>query len=298
MSKTVLVAGATGNLGSKIVASLVERGAEVRALVREGKADGGDALRDLAASGRITLVVGDLTDDIDTLSRHLDGVDVIVSAVQGGPDVIIDGQINLLKAAEKAGVPRMIPSDLSADLHRLDYGDNLFLDMRKRADEAFAESPVSPTFFLNGGFMEVMLAPFMGIVDLAGGTFSYWGDGEQALDFTSIPDSAAYAAAAALDDTAAGRTVSVAGAVLTLKELHAEVEKATGRTLEVHELGTVEQLAAEIEKRKQTAKNPYEYVSLQYQWAMVTGKGKLHNLNNGDYPDITPVGVAEFLKQS
>jgi uncharacterized protein YbjT (DUF2867 family) len=295
MSTTVFVAGATGNLGSKIVIQLVDRGVTVRVLVREGKADGGDALRHLVDAGAVDVVVGELSDDVATLAGHLEGVDVVISAVQGGADVIIDGQTNLLRAAEAAGVTRMIPSDFSADLHRLDYGDNLFLDMRKKADEAFAGSTVKPTFVLNGGFMEVMLAPFMGIVDLEHGTFSYWGDGEQALDFTSIPDAAAYAAAAALDESAAGRTVSVAGSVLTMTQLHSEVEQATGRRLEIRELGTVDDLRAEIERRKQTATNPYEFVSLQYQWAMVTGKAKLQNLNNADYPDIIPTTVAEFL---
>jgi uncharacterized protein YbjT (DUF2867 family) len=291
MTTTVLVAGATGNLGSKIVTELVKRGASVRALVRHGNADGGDTLRPLVDTGAITLVVGDLNDNIATLARHLDGVDVVVSAVQGGPDVIIDGQTNLLRAAETARVTRMIPSDFSADLHRLDYGDNMFLDMRKKADEAFTGSTVRPTFVLNGGFMEVMLAAFMGILDLENGSFSYWGDGEQPMDFTSIPDTAA----AALDESAAGRTVSVAGSVLTMRQLHAEVEKATGRTLQIRELGSVDDLKAEIERRKETAKNPYEFVSLHYQWAMVTGKAKLHDLRNDDYPDITPTSVTEFL---
>jgi len=90
------------------------------------------------------------------------------------------------------------------------------------------------------------------------------------------------------------RTISVTGAVLTLKQLHAEIERATGRTLELHQLGTIADLEVEIEKRKATARNPYEYVSLQYQWAMVTGKGKPHNLSNDDYPDITPVSVAQM----
>ena len=79
-----------------------------------------------------------------------------------------------------------------------------------------------------------------------------------------------------------------------MKQLHAEMEKATGRTLEVHELGSVTDLEAEIEARKATATNPYQYVSLQYQWAMVTGKGKLRDLNNDDYPDIEPVSVGQF----
>lgn len=295
MTKTVLVAGATGNLGSEIVAELVARGANVRALVRGSKADGGDKLRELAESGAITLVVGDVNDDLASLTENLKGVDVVVSALQGGPDVIIDGQKNLIRAAEAAGVTRMIPSDFSVDLHRLEFGDNVFLDMRKTADAAFEHSAVRPTSVLIGAFMEVLLAPFMGIVDLEGGTFSYWGEGEQPMDFTSIPDAAAYAAVAALDDSTADTTVSFAGEVVTMKQLHAAVVSATGRELEIRELGTVEELRAEIERRKAVANTPFDYVGLQYQWAMVSGKGKLRDLRNADYPDITPVSIGEFL---
>ena len=295
MSTTVLVAGATGNLGSEIVADLVARGATVRALVRESKADGGDRLRDLAEAGAITLVVGEVSDDLATLSDKLRGVDVVVSALQGGADVIIDGQKNLIRAAEAADVPRMIPSDFSADLHRLDFGDNVFLDMRKTADVAFGRSTVRPTSVLVGGFMEVMLAPFMGIVDMEAGTFSYWGDGEQPMDFTSIPDAAAFAAAVALDDSTADQVVSFAGDVVTMKQLHSEIARVTGRQLEIRELGTVDELRAEIDRRRAVATNPYEYVGLQYQWAMVSGKAKLRDLRNDDYPDVSPASVGEFL---
>jgi uncharacterized protein YbjT (DUF2867 family) len=115
----------------------------VRALVRESHADGGDALRELVDARKLSLVVGDLN-DVAVLAEHLHGADVVVSAVQGGREVIVDGQINLLRAAAAAGVSRMIPSDFSVDLHRLDYGDNLFLDMRKEADEAFTGTLSAP----------------------------------------------------------------------------------------------------------------------------------------------------------
>ena len=80
-----------------------------------------------------------------------------------------------------------------------------------------------------------------------------------------------------------------------MAQLRTEIEKATGHTLTARHLGDIEALDAEIERRKPIAKNPFEYVSLQYQRAMVTGKGKLQNLSSGDYPDITPTTVAEFL---
>jgi len=83
--------------------------------------------------------------------------------------------------------------------------------------------------------------------------------------------------------------------VVTMKQLHSEIARVTGRQLEIRELGTVDELRAEIDRRRAVATNPYEYVGLQYQWAMVSGKAKLRDLRNDDYPDVNPASVGEFL---
>lgn len=148
----VLVAGATGSLGSLIVKNLLERGATVRALVRPSSADGGTRLRDVAGHPRLSLRVGDLTDGAAALAPHLESVEVVVSAVQGGPEVIIDGQTELLRAAERAGVHRMIPSDFSINLWGYGYGVNILSDLRRTFAEAFRTSPVARTSVAIGAF--------------------------------------------------------------------------------------------------------------------------------------------------
>src|SRR3990170_1599728 len=118
-TSTVFVAGATGMLGTHIVERLLDRGARVRALVRNSAAAdrgaAGHALAEQASS--LELVAGDLLDPIDDLALAIDGAEVVVSAVQGGADVVTDGQINLIRAAGRAGAERMIPSDFAVDLH-------------------------------------------------------------------------------------------------------------------------------------------------------------------------------------
>ena len=49
--------------------------------------------------------------DAPSLDRATDGVDVIISAVQGGPDFIVKGQVALAEAGKRNGVPRILPSD-------------------------------------------------------------------------------------------------------------------------------------------------------------------------------------------
>ena len=69
---TVLVTGAGGYIGQRLVARLVDDGVEVRALVRRPV-----AWPDKVA-GRLDEVVGDLVADPDLASKALDGTDVVV----------------------------------------------------------------------------------------------------------------------------------------------------------------------------------------------------------------------------
>ncbi|MEV0823762.1 NmrA family NAD(P)-binding protein [Nonomuraea rubra] len=291
----IFLVGATGSLGSRIAAGLLREKARVRALVRP-QSSGSEQVRALVGQG-LDIVEGTLADPTEQLAQAMAGAEVVVSAVQGDADVIVQGQANLLRAAEKAGVPRLIPSDFAIDLFRLDDGDNVFLDHRRAAHEAFAGTHVAVTSVLNGAFVEVMTAPFLEIVDWEAGTFGYWGDGEQPCDFTTIADTAAYTVAVALDPGSAGRPIRVAGDVLSMKEFHAALERGTGRRLRLHRHGSVDDLAAEIERRRATASHPAQYVALQYTWGMVSGKGKLDPLDNDRYPAVRPVSVTEFARR-
>lgn len=67
----------------------------------------------------------------EELTTALIGVSVVVSALQGLRDVIIDTQSNVLQAAVDAGVPRFIPSDYSVDYTALTEGENRNFDLRR-----------------------------------------------------------------------------------------------------------------------------------------------------------------------
>ncbi len=292
---TAFVAGATGRLGRLVVAGLRRRDVRVRALVRPGHGEGRKAF---AHDPAIEIVEGDIRDPGDRLTRALEGVDVLVSTVFGGAEVIVDGQVNLLRAAEKAGVPRWIPSDFSLAMDQLDYGDNDLVDLRKKAGDLTRGSSVVSTPILIGAFLEVVNMPWYKWIDWESGTFGYWGDGDQPVDFSTYADTAEWTAEAALDPSAAGRTVRVVGDVLTMKELHQAMERGSGRRIEARQLGGVDDLRAEIERLKVTAADPMEYIMLQYNWAMVSGKGKLRPLDNHRYPGIRPTSAKEFFRRA
>lgn len=295
---TVLVVGSTGMLGTKIVSALLDKGAtNVMAMVRPDSdsdpknREKNDAMR---AKG-VTLVEGDLMKP-ETLLPVCQGVDVVVSAV-GNNEVTVPGQKNLIDAAKQQNVKRFIPSDYSVDYRKLDYGDNDNLDKRKEVLEYLQQSGLEYTLVLNGAFMDNVGTPYMPQFDFERKVFQYWGDGETPLDFTSTDDTAKYVAEAVSDPELANTALEVAGDVLSAKQLLAVYEEATGNKLEPKPLGSVAQLQAWIAAKKPSASSPVDYVPQQYEYTMVSGKGKLDNIQNDRYPHIKPTTVKQFLSQ-
>ncbi len=99
------------------------------------------------------------------------------------------------------------------------------------------------------------------------------------------------------DPALTNAALEVAGEVLTAKQLEAAYEEATGNKLKEKLLGSVEELQAWIAAKKPTAKSPVDYVPQQYEYTMVSGKGKLDRLQNDRYPHIKPMTVKQFLSQ-
>ena len=129
----IVVAGATGNLGGRIVKALVERGANVKALVRHGTAPDKHArLQELG----VTIVSVDLSSAFQ-VTPACSGASCVVSALQGLRDVIVEVQTVLLDSAIQSGVPRFIPSDYSIDFTKFPPGENRNLDLRREFHRAW-----------------------------------------------------------------------------------------------------------------------------------------------------------------
>ena len=294
---TVLVAGATGMLGTKIVAALLDKGdINVRAMVRsidDSNEKNRQKIDAMKAKGA-TIVEGDAMQP-ETLLSPCTGVDVVISAI-GNSDATVPGQKNLIDAAKQQGVKRFIPSDYSADYRGLDYGDNDNLDKRKEVLEYLQHSGLEYTLVLNGAFMESIT--YMPLFDLEHQIFQYWGDGEMPMNFTTTDDTAKYVAEAVSDPDLANKALEVAGDTLTPKQLKATYEAATGTKLTEQQLGSIPEFKAWIDTKKASAKSLEEYVYHQYIYAMVSGKGKLDHIDNDRYPQIRPMTVKQLLSTS
>lgn len=292
---TALVAGATGTLGSRIAHALTALpDTEVRLLVRPGwEADPGrhDRIAPLVERGA-EVVVGDVTAP-QTLATATAGVDVVVSALQGGHDIIIDGQVALAQAAVANGVPRFIPSDFAIDLFHAPVGAPQF-EIRKQADTAIDAMPLQVVHVLNGAFMDMMFNPqFAGIVDVDQGVVRHWGTGDEPFDVATVEDTARFTARLAIDPDVAAGVYGISGGPATYRGIARVLSDVTGRPVHTQALGDEAALREKIDAHN----DPWEGLYDWYSFAMLATPTLAHP-DNDRYPDALPESVDDFLRST
>ena len=293
MTKTIAVAGATGELGKRVVHALLARGAEVRALVRAtSDAEKVESLRSAGA----TIVV---LDDAASKTRSLAGSTCLVSTLAGLRDNIVVAQGALLDAAVAAGVPRFIPSDFSADFTKLSPGENRNLDLRREFHDKLDRSTLKATSILNGMFADILQTPYSPFFDFESHRVNYWGSPDQSLDFTTMDDTATFTAAAALDDDAP-KVLRIAGDQISAREMAAAASEATGSTFSLFRLGTIDELGQKIVEAREadaTAEsNVYApFQLMQYTHNMASGRAKLDPVDNERYGAMRWTRVKDLM---
>jgi UDP-glucose 4-epimerase len=259
---TVLVTGIAGFIGSSIARALLAEGARVRGVDNFST---GNIANVAEIRSQIDLRQIDVI-DADALRAACEGVDYIFheAAIPSVPKSVDDpigtngpnltGTLNVLEAARKAGVKRVLYAASSAA-----YGDSPELPK----NEAMCPVPLSPyavqklagehylaSYFRVYGLETVslryfnifgprqdpssqysgVLARFISLM-LAGQTPTIYGDGLTSRDFTYIDNvvSANLLAAKSPADKVAGKVFNVAtGQRITLLDAFAEVKRITG----------------------------------------------------------------------
>jgi nucleoside-diphosphate-sugar epimerase len=283
-NSVIVLAGATGNLGGRIAKALIDRGAEIRAIVRRGASAG--RLEGLRTRGA---TIGEVDfGDAAQLTAACVGASCVVSAVSGLHEVIVERQTQLMRAAIAAGVPRFIPSDFAIDFTRVPPGTNRNLDLRREFHERLDRAPIAATSILSGMFADLLTgqAP---IVLFRLRRVVYWEDADQPLDFTTMDDTAAFTAAAARDPSAP-RVLRIAGDEASARGLAEAASEVTGRKFRLLRAGSLERLETVIRitravfPQERTVFPPWQ--GMQYLRDMFSGRAKLTPLDNGRYPGM------------
>jgi uncharacterized protein YbjT (DUF2867 family) len=291
--RVTILAGATGHLGGLIARALRDRGARVRALVRPGTAAG--KITQLERIG-VAIAEADYT-DANALARACEGGACVVSALAGTREAMIDAQTALLHAAVAANVSRFIPSDFAIDFYKMPDGLNRNLDWRREFAERLEAAPISGTSILNGMFADLLTgqAPFI-LFPLR--RVVYWENADQAMDFTTIEDTATFTAAAALDPLTP-RFLRIAGDVVSARQLKTIVAEVTGEKFKLTRAGPLsrlEKLIAVAKAVKPGDDDVYPpWQGMQYMHNMFDGRAKLEPLDNARYPELRWTSVRDVL---
>ena len=291
----IALAGAGGDLGARIARALVARGAVVRALVRPGLKP--EELRGIAATGAQPVEAD--PKDVVAMAEACAGAACVVSALNGVRSVMIGRQSLLLGAAVRAGVPRFIPSDYSADFTRTRPGDNRNFDLRREFMAIADEAPIKVTSVFNGAFMD-MLGREMPIIRRGLHRVLYWHDADQPLDFTTKDDTAAYVAAAAMDPTTP-RILRIAGETVTARDIARAMTDTSGEHYRVQWAGSLGMLGAMIRLTKLLAPQPDAafppWQGMQYMRDQFSGRAKLPVFDMARYPELTWTSVTELFSR-
>ena len=295
MTTTLLVAGATGDLGRRIVRELLEHDVRLRVLTRPGS---DTAATLFGADDRVDVVTADYTDHAG-LAAAVSGVEVVVSAVSGVRPVIVDAQRALLAAAVVAGVPRFIPSDYSADYRRISPGTNRNFELRREFAADVDAAPIQATSILNGMFTDLLTgdAPMI-LFDRR--RVLFWSSADQVLDFTTKDDVARITALAALDPQAP-RVVEVAGSQVSAREVAATMTELTGTPFKLLWAGTTSTLSAMSSMGRRLSKSGDEtfpaWQGMQYFVSMFSGQAQLHHVDDDRYGPHRWTTVRDVLEQ-
>jgi uncharacterized protein YbjT (DUF2867 family) len=224
----ILVAGATGLVGSEICQRLARRGEPVRALVRVTSSK--EKIEALRSSG-VERCFGDLKDP-QSIVAACSGVNAVISTASstltrqpGDSFESVDaaGQLNLVNAAKAAKVGRFLfvsfrrPPDISFPL----------ADAKERVENALTS--LNFTVIQASWFMEVWLSPALGF-DYADAAARIYGPGTRPISWVSFRDVAEICAIALRHPAAERKTIQFGGPeALSPLEVVARFEEVGGR---------------------------------------------------------------------
>ncbi|KAI0466004.1 NAD(P)-binding protein [Xylaria cf. heliscus] len=246
----VLVAGATGNIGQKIIDSLLRRGHQVRALARNP-----DKLSAATTAQLEKFVKMNAYHDVPALEAACAGADAIICAYHGAVELQVEGQLLLLRAAERAGVRVYVSASWNSDWRRQSLGDHEGYDpyhcFRRLAE---LSSTVRPHYIISGILAEVLFSAPGRVAfspgnhgvwdpDPAGRRVEIWGDADRRWQWTSEADAAEFAAAIVeREDAVDGGFWNVCSGYDSLADMADIYGRVRGVPVKVERVGSVEEL--------------------------------------------------------
>ena len=220
----ILVAGASSQLGEKLIPMLVAKGYHIRALTRDART------LDFARSLGVEVIEGDMRQP-DTLLRACEGAEAVVSSVTAvGENLIREvdeaGNRSLMESAQMSGVKRLVFVSAygAARNHPVD-----FFRSKYWTEEYLRSLELSFTILRPTAFMETWCRR-IGVQVLNDQPVTIFGNGRNPINFISAEDVAKFIILALEDPRLKNQTLTIGGPQnLTLEEVVAIYEQISGK---------------------------------------------------------------------
>lgn len=306
----ILIAGMTGNIGKHAAAHAIATGHTVRGLGRSP-----EKLPTDIRSCLESFVTSSSYYDIAALDHACAGADAVICAYSGLPELHLDGQLLLLRSAERAGIKRFLAASWNYDWRKIRFGvDEPVYDAAiafKR--QAEISSSIKPCWILSGMLAEV----FFGIEGQRGFTprdggvwdawadkgkksMDIWGTGEEEWVFTTEEDAGRVGVeVVAAEGAEKGGFTSVASWRCSLNEVRRVYEQVRQEQVDVNWKGSVEELTT-LAVRMKSELGPDRFWEWHRSWFMlfcVKGTWNLDTLENKRFEQIAFTGLEKFLKE-
>lgn len=288
----ILIAGISGTMGRLLATDALQRGHRIRGLGRQKTKLPENILFD----SRVEFVETPNYFDEGILDRACAGCDAVICAYGIVPKLQLEGQLFLLRAAERAGITKFVAASWSGDYRRLKLGDMETYDpyICLRAQTPL-ETSIKPIYVFVGVFAETMFTSYH--PDNVKTTWWLndrkevitWGTGDEQLTITTMRDAATYTIRILeREDSAQGGDWLVYSWKTSLRQAAETFAKVTGKPKEISVSGSLEDLAAlEARERAEGSKlNYWEYLGWTYFLNLLTGRMEgATDARNADFPD-------------
>lgn len=300
----ILIAGITGNIGHHAAAYALSQSHQVRGLGRSPSKLPAKIKEDLES-----FVTSSSYYDVGALETACTGVDAIICAYSGMPELHLDAQLLLLRAAERAGVNRFLAAGWNYDWRNIRFGDEPVYD----AAIAFhaqvdITSSIRPCHIFSGMLVDVFFGEFFlpemggvwdGKASAREKNMDIWGSGEELWNFTTEEDAGKWGVEVITADGAEhGGFVSVCSFSCGLNQVKETYERVKGIDVKVRRRGTTEELEriAVTEREKGGRRNFWDWHRYWFHLFCVKGVWNLENLQNNRYPRVQPSSLGDWLR--
>jgi len=195
---TVLITGATGNVGTELIKLLSAKGVSFRALARSA-----ENAKALAAYKNAEIITGDLSDQ-SVVARALDGIErafLLTNSTEQAEAL----QTSFVHAAKQAGVQHMVKlSQFAANIN----SPVRFLRYHAAVEQKIVQSGMTYTFLRPNLFMQGLLG-FRDPIAKQGKFFASIGDAQ--ISMVDVRDIAAVTAASLINETAENNIYDITG---------------------------------------------------------------------------------------